>query len=203
MSPKLTSTLTVTAIVLSVTAFIFTAFRIHIVMTHDTWIGIMCSLVGAAATLIVGTQIYNSITTKKQIESIQSLQKELKDKLDCCETGFKANHLFSQSLALRESQQFSALNLTIRAINYYLKCRKYSDCSIGMDNCDLLLKDIQKRIKTVNIFEYKENLDEVLEEIRNQNEYSLIKERFEKIIEKQEQLIKQIDEIDAEKSGEN
>lgn len=202
MSPKLTTRLVVTSTVLSVTAIVCTAFRIHIVMTHDTWIGIMCSLVGAAAALIVGTQIYNSITTRKEIESIQSLQKELKEELEWCETKFKGDHYFSQGLALWNSQEFDALSTTIRAIRCYMECKSLSNCGIALNNAEKLIRKIDSKADKVRAYDHKDTkINDTIDKIRRFKEYHLIKERFEKIIEARERFIKLIEEREAKNAA--
>lgn len=201
MSPKTSMYLTISAMLLSTTAIVITAFRIEIVLTHDTWIGIMSSLIGAAATLIVGTQIYNSITTRKDIESIRSLQKELKGELEWCENLFKGNHHASQALALWNTQEFDALACTVRAIKYYLQCKDYSSCNVALSNAEKLAEKINKKINTVNKTGYDRNLEKVVGKIRESKEYDLIKKRFEKILEERKELIRLIDEREAKKAG--
>lgn len=202
MSPKLAHTLIVTSIVLSATAIVCTAFRIHIVMTHDTWIGIMSSLVGAAATLIVGTQLYNSIATRKQIKSIQSLQKELREKLEWCETKFKGDHHSSQALALWNTQEFDALACMIRAVGCYLECKDYSNCRIALNNAEKLIRKIDGKVDKVGGYDQKNTkIDLTIGKVRELKEYHLIKERFEKIVAERERLIELIDKREAKKAA--
>lgn len=202
MTSKIWKWLIVTAFVLSVTAIIFTAFRIRIVMTHDTWVGIMSSLVGAAATLIVGTQLYSSITTRKEIKSIQSLQKELKEELEWCETKFKGDHYFSQGLALWNSQEFDALSTTIRAIKCYLECKNFSNCGVALNNAEKLIRKIDGKADKVGGYNHKDTkINDTIDKIRQIKEYDLIRDRFEKIVEERERLIKLIDEREAKKAA--
>lgn len=65
------------ALALSIIACIITWARIDVYITNDTFVGIMTSFMGICATIVVGTQIYNSIETSKKIKEIEELQKQV------------------------------------------------------------------------------------------------------------------------------
>lgn len=64
---------------ISIFAIIFVLVDVHAVvdLTTDTFIGIVASLIGAAATIIVGAQIYNSIEAKRLMNDIRDRQSRL------------------------------------------------------------------------------------------------------------------------------
>lgn len=191
--------LIVTAFVLSVTAIIFTAFRIRIVMTHDTWIGIMSSLVGAAATLIVGTQLYSSITTRKEIKSIQSLQAELREKLECSELKFEANHAFAEGIAFSRTQPFCSFISFLNAIPLYLKCKDYDTCQKAIENCDSEIQNIKSAKKSVNTYGCDDPIDEIIESIRKLPEYNLIQNQVDELLLKYSQLVEEVKNAQVKK----
>lgn len=57
------------ALISAVIALIITFLRIDVTMSHDAFVGIMASFVGAA-TIIVGAQIYNSIEAKRLMNDV-------------------------------------------------------------------------------------------------------------------------------------
>lgn len=65
------------ALVISVVAVILVSFHVEVTITHETFVGIMASLMGAAATIIVGAQIYNSIEAKRLMNDIRDQQNGL------------------------------------------------------------------------------------------------------------------------------
>lgn len=71
------------ALVLSIIACIITWVRVDVYFTNDTFVGIMAGFMGVCTTILVGSQIYNQIENKKQIEKTIKLQdilnKELKE----------------------------------------------------------------------------------------------------------------------------
>lgn len=66
------------ALFLSILACIVTWLRVEIYTTNDTFVGIMAGFIGICATLIVGTQIYNSIDTRN---TINELNKSFEEKV--------------------------------------------------------------------------------------------------------------------------
>lgn len=192
MSPKTSMYLTISAMLLSTTAIVITAFRIEIVLTHDTWIGIMSSLIGAAATLIVGTQIYNSITTRKDIESIWSLQKELREELECSELKFEANHAFAEGIAFSKTQPFCSFISFLNAAPLYMKCKDYETCKKALENCDSEMKYIQASKKSVNAYGCDDPIDEIIETIRKLPEYHLIQDQVDELLLTYSQVVEQV-----------
>lgn len=59
----------------------FCVFRIYpIEFSHETYMGILATLMGVAATFIVGFQIYNSIVNREEINNLREHNKELSEK---------------------------------------------------------------------------------------------------------------------------
>lgn len=65
------------ALVISVVAVILVSFHVEVTITHETFIGIMASFMGAAATIIVGAQIYNTIEARRLMNDIRDQQNRL------------------------------------------------------------------------------------------------------------------------------
>lgn len=65
------------AMIFAIIALVITFLRIDVTISHDAFIGIMASFVGAAATIIVGAQIYNSIEAKRLMNDIRDRQNRL------------------------------------------------------------------------------------------------------------------------------
>lgn len=59
------------ALVFSILALIITFLRVDVTISNDTFIGIIASFVGAAATIIVGAQLYNSIEARRLMNDIR------------------------------------------------------------------------------------------------------------------------------------
>lgn len=69
---------------ISILAIIFVLVEVNKVVstTTETFIGIVTSLIGAAATIIVGAQIYNSIEAKRLMNDIRDRQNRLDTNLE-------------------------------------------------------------------------------------------------------------------------
>lgn len=65
------------ALVFSILALIITFLRVDVTISNDTFIGIIASFVGAAATIIVGAQLYNSIEARRLMNDIRDRQNSL------------------------------------------------------------------------------------------------------------------------------
>ena len=70
------------ALILSIIACIITWLRIDVAITNDTFVGIMAGFMGICSTILVGSQIYNQIENKNQIEHTKKLQDDLKKDLE-------------------------------------------------------------------------------------------------------------------------
>lgn len=70
------------ALVISVVAVILVSFHVEVTITHETFVGIMASLMGAAATIIVGAQIYNTIEARRLMNDITGRQNRLDDNIE-------------------------------------------------------------------------------------------------------------------------
>lgn len=70
------------ALLLSIIACIVTWLRIDVTITNDTFVGIMAGFMGICSTILVGSQIYNQIENKKQIEKTRELQDQLNKDLE-------------------------------------------------------------------------------------------------------------------------
>lgn len=69
------------ALALSIIACIVTWARVDVYFTNDTFVGIMAGFMGACATIIVGTQIYNSIETSKKNKKNRKITNSSKKRL--------------------------------------------------------------------------------------------------------------------------
>ena len=72
----------IVSLILSITACIITWLRIDVTITNDTFVGIMAGFMGICSTILVGSQIYNQIENKKQIEKTRELQDQLNKDLE-------------------------------------------------------------------------------------------------------------------------
>lgn len=70
------------AMIFAIIALVITFLRIDVTISHDAFIGIMASFVGAAATIIVGAQLYNSIEAKRLMNDIRDRQNRLDTNLE-------------------------------------------------------------------------------------------------------------------------
>lgn len=64
------------AIILSVIAMIITWIRVEVTIANDNFISMIAGFMGVCATLLVGSQIYNSIETSRRIKEIDDKLKE-------------------------------------------------------------------------------------------------------------------------------
>lgn len=68
------------ALALSIAACIITWLRVEIYTTNDTFVGVIAGFIGACATILVGTQIYNSIDTRNTINKLnESFNSKIKE----------------------------------------------------------------------------------------------------------------------------
>lgn len=68
------------ALALSIAACIITCLRVEIYTTNDTFVGVIAGLIGACATILVGTQIYSSIDTRNTINKLnESFNSKIKE----------------------------------------------------------------------------------------------------------------------------
>lgn len=72
--------ISILALIISIIACIITWLRIEVYTTNDTFVGVIAGFIGACATILVGTQIYNSIDTKNTINKLnETLNNKIKE----------------------------------------------------------------------------------------------------------------------------
>jgi len=190
------------ALGISVLALIFVSFHVEVTVTHETFIGIMASFMGAAATIIVGAQIYNSIEAKRQFTLLKKQQDEFYENFNKIKKEMpeiKSNiHVF---WSLRENQQRQLQHL-LCALYYQLQSDNVEKLKEILDDMDKCIMDAMYRytgysggvpckvnedfMADIN-FEIEGN--RVIDYIKSNSKYFYIKERFEKLLSRRESLI--------------
>jgi hypothetical protein len=68
------------ALTLSIAACFITWLRVDVYINNDTFVGFMAGVMGACATILVGTQIYSSIDTRSSINKLnESFNNKIKE----------------------------------------------------------------------------------------------------------------------------
>lgn len=186
------------ALVISVLAVVLTCCRVEVVITHETFIGIMASFMGAAATIIVGAQIYNSIETKKQVVKLENSQKELEDsmkefflKMDDTneEFNYKMNEisaclLIAQSLAYMDYNPISAYYDLLKSIEFSLDNYAFDDCDsceTNINACFVNMSLILKEKKNKNIKIESLKINSEINDIIEHKKFNKIKNEWRNI----------------------
>lgn len=168
------------ALIFAVIALIITFLRIDVTISNETFIGIVASFVGAAATIIVGAQIYNSIETKKAIDKLENTQITVdkylndlsseKEELKNDSKEIKSTLHIAQALAYMDNNPVGAYYDLIISINWALciyniegykeVSRKNIDASFY--NMDLILKEAEEKgEEEINSDEIKNEIESV------------------------------------------
>lgn len=153
------------------------------VVSLDSFVGVMVSLLAIVVTLAVGWQIYNSIELNDRIKKLSTLEEKLRKQEKVIEQkNNKSNHLITFLFGVEANNQEEY----IEAFRYYMASLQ---CTIILDkpiNVEHLLKDIEKatsKIKEGSICEH-ERLVEIQKynnNIRESSCYEIIKSRYESI----------------------
>lgn len=69
------------ALALSIIACIITLLRVNVTVANDSFISMIAGFMGVCATLLVGSQIYNSIETSRRIKELDDKLKQTQDTL--------------------------------------------------------------------------------------------------------------------------
>lgn len=171
-------------------------------ISNDAFIGIMASFIGAAATIIVGAQIYNSIEAKRQFTLLKKQQDEFYENFNKIKKEMpeiKSNiHVF---WSLRGNQQRQLQHL-LCALYYQLQSdnvEKLKEILDDMDKCIEVAKHkytgysggvpskVNEDFMADINFEIEGN--RVIDYIKSNSKYFYIKERFEKLLSRRESLI--------------
>ena len=136
------------ALFLSILACIVTWLRVEIYTTNDTFVGIMAGFIGICATLIVGTQIYNSIDTRN---TINELNKSFEEKVKALEQSIDSQ--LRDSRVLQNELNYDLAN-TKKEFERAKEERKRSELMIdaGIAQCHGLSLSEKQPITSINSF---------------------------------------------------
>ena len=172
------------ALVISALALILVSFHVEVTVTNETFIGIMASFMGAAATIIVGAQIYNSIEMKKQMSKLKKSQKKLKYKAEKFDS--KMNE-FNQEVTYNVNE-VSACTLIAQALAYmndnpesaycdllgsiYFSLENYSSIDSGNSsaNIDACFNDMELILEKKGIKIESDDINDAINDWRKNNE---------------------------------
>lgn len=192
------------ALVISVLAVIFVSFHVEVTVTHETFIGIVASFIGAAATIIVGLQIYNSVESNKKLAHIEVMQTELKKELDDAKHGRKRNELIMQSgiyrahaLSLLAIQPFTTYFKLFELLELALKANDVELIDAILQNMNAVCIRIEKSENKAGIRQV--HMDKIFQEcslnrLEEYEQYPLIKDKYQGIFNKIEKYISDIKE---------
>lgn len=206
--------LSIWAISFSCIACIITWFRVEVYVTNDTFIGIIGGLIGACATIIVGTQIFNSIDTKreinniknsyeKKINEIETMHSDLKIELSTAKQERIRSELFVKSnldsinaLSLSEIQPFTSFLSYTKSLQYALEINDTVLILRIISNLRALTLRVGKKIRSkdqIDVAHYDKIATIDIDKFDQYHSYLLIKKEFKEIVEKM------IDNIEQQK----
>lgn len=201
------------ALGISVLALIFVSFHVEVTVTHETFIGIMASFMGAAATIIVGAQIYNSVESNKKLARIEVIQIELNQELNNAKNERKRNELIMQS-GIYRAHAISLLK--IQPFTTYLKLFNSLELALQANENELISSILQNMYAVCRRIENTENKQEIrqthvdnilqecsLEKLEGYEQYPLIKDRYQKIFKEIEACILDIKKLNKLREYDN
>ncbi len=153
------------------------------VVSLDSFVGVIVALLAIVVTLVVGSQIYNSIELNERIKKLNTLEERLiKQDKTLKQQINKSNHLTTFIFGIEANREKSF----IEAFRYYMASMR---CSMLLEkpiNVDHLLNDLEKvtaNIKdgTMCVFERLDEIKEYDIAIRKSYSYDIIKSRYERI----------------------
>lgn len=180
--------------------------------TAETFIGIVASLIGAAATIIVGAQIYNSIETKRVVDTLESKNNSLVKTVN--DFNYKFNSLEKDVLDLQKKSGESQLRIEkLYSMCYYIEAYTHEKKYL-LAGIELYVKAINKAliansinfakaysmtlawsirdgIKYIICSEFDklglnsipiEMIDEKMQLVQSQDNYSSIKKEFDEVV---------------------
>ncbi len=138
--------------------------------THQTYIGILATLMGVAATFVVGFQIFNSISHKEEIKELKGTIQFIRDEYEKLKKGQseaqkELQYLFAnirEYKAILDAEQIDNSN-SLKSLDAFIHCHKALIYSLNYNSSE-----------TRNIFE---RLYKYLDKITLQNIGMLFEER--------------------------
>lgn len=182
-------------------------------ISNDSFIGIMASFMGAAATIIVGAQIYNSVESNKKLARIEVIQIELNQELNNAKNERKRNELIMQS-GIYRAHAISLLK--IQPFTTYLKLFNSLELALQANENELISSILQNMYAVCRKIENTENKQEIrqthvdnilqecsLDKLEGYEQYPLIKDRYQKIFKEIEACILDIKKLNKLREYDN
>lgn len=200
------------ALVFSTIALIITFLRIDVTITHESFIAIIASFVGAACTIIVGSQIYNSIETKRVINLLESknnslgksindsniklysIEKDVRDlhkKME--ESNLKIEDLYSicyyiEAYTKEKEYLLAGFEHYVKAIDKALIANsinyaKYYSMTLSWSIRDGIMYIIESKYEKIGLNSSSEFIiDKIMQSVQLRDNYSLIKKEFDEVV---------------------
>lgn len=188
------------ALALSIIACIVTWVRVDVTVANDSFISMIAGFMGVCATLLVGSQIYNSIETSRKIKELdEKLKKTECNFLKSRERNKEFEHYVRYRLYLQvgQSMQDNEPIFAFRQLFYALDQALHANNSAYVSNsmaeikicCNKILKN--NPFKPYSKFNYEKYSPEKLKDYAL---YPLIKDNYKKYYESIVNLYKQCQE---------
>lgn len=166
------------ALLISFIALIITFLRIDVTISNDTFIGIISSLIGACATIIVGVQIYNSVETKNVKENLRKMEEKMKEKMiviDCA-----VNYI--QGLVNITERPLSAYRDFISALDSAYDSNNHNVIEDCYNNLNVIIQKIQaNKGSNENIEQKNIQIQNAIDSLKHNKKYNEFAWRIESI----------------------
>jgi len=151
------------------------------VVSLDSFVGVIVALLAIVVTLVVGWQIYNALELKAKIEELNNLKEKLNiQEKKIAEQSNYANHLVFAALAdveLYNKQYLKTFSYSMISLEETLLLDSPKNVEAILERLEISISNMQQGI----LYNDMKNFHERDNNIRNTQQYYMIKNRYEKI----------------------
>lgn len=176
--------LSISAIILSVTMLVIWCCNVggFEVVELDTFVGVIVALLAIIVTIVLGWQIINTMEIKSKIEYLNELDNKIKKQQEkYIKTTTTVDHLVNLTWANQSIKDSNYEHAFVYAIKSLQKSMLLTPCK-NVDNLLQIINTSAKKISKYQIIQ-QESINIIKQannSIREQNNFNLIKDKYEK-----------------------